>query len=143
MEAVASVCAVVPKSASTAAHRGAGKSHALMAQVNARIEASVKAEADAAFAHAGLAPSEVIRALYARAARLGSSLRSVDDLVVGASEDSEARNARVAAFDRSAHAFDDVLGRYGFSVDVTGFAPMSEAEVEEAIFQDYLAEGAR
>ena len=123
--------------------RRAEKRHkGLMSQVNARIETATKGEADAAFAHAGLAPSEAIRALYARAAALGSSLKSVGDLVVGASEDREAQDSRIAAFERATHAFDEMLASYGFTVDVEGFVPMTEAEVEEEIYQDYLADGA-
>jgi antitoxin component of RelBE/YafQ-DinJ toxin-antitoxin module len=114
----------------------------LMSQVNARIDAATKGEADAAFAHAGLAPSEAIRALYARAAALGSSLRSVSDLVVGASEDVEVQDSRMAAFERATHAFDDMLARYGFVVDDKAFALLTEEEVEEAFYQDYLADGA-
>lgn len=114
----------------------------LMSQVNARIESSTKGKADAAFVHAGLAPSEAIRALYARAAALGSSLRSVSDLVVGASEDVEVQDSRMAAFERATHAFDDMLARYGFVVDDKAFALLTEEEVEEAFYQDYLADGA-
>ena len=114
----------------------------MMSQVNARIETSTKGEADAAFAHAGLAPSEAIRALYARAAALGSSLRSVGDLVVGASEDVEAQDSRLAAFECATHAFDNMLAHYGFAVDEEALAPMTEEEIEEALYQDYLADGA-
>ena len=114
----------------------------LMSQVNARIETATKAEADAAFAHAGLAPSEAIRALYARAAALGSSLKSVGDLVVGASEDIESQDSRIAAFERATHAFDDMLARYGFTVDAEALVPMTEEEIEEASYQDFLADGA-
>lgn len=110
----------------------------MMSQVNARIESVAKGEADAAFAHAGIAPSEAIRALYARAASLGSSLKSVGDLVVGASDDREARDSRITAFERATHAFDTVLERYGFSLDVQDFAPMTEEEIEEEAYRDYL-----
>ena len=112
-----------------------------MSQVNARIETATKAEADAAFAHADIAPSEAIRALYARAAMLGSSLKSVGDLVVGANQDVEAQSSHMAAFDRGTHAFEEMLARYGLTVDVERFAPMTEEEIEEAVNQLYLAGG--
>lgn len=118
------------------------RNKSLMSQVNARIETSTKGEADAAFAHAGLAPSEVIRALYARAAALGSTLRSVGDLVVGASEDVEAQDSRISAFEHATHAFDNMLARYGFTVDDEALASLTEEEIEEAAYQDYLADGA-
>ena len=123
-------------------HREKKPSGSLMSQVNARIDSATKGEADAAFAHAGIAPSEAIRSLYARAASLGSSLKSVEDLVVGVAESTDARDSGMAAFERATHAFDDMLARYGFSVDVEGIAPMSEGEIEEALYQDYLADGA-
>lgn len=118
---------------------GATRSHkALVSQVNARMDTALKAAADQAFAGAGIAPSEAIRALYARAASLGSSLTSVGDLVVGAVDD-DARAARSAAFRRATCAFDDMLARYGFSVDVEEAVPMTETDVEEALYQDFLS----
>ena len=119
-----------------------GQRKGMMSQVNARIEAATKSEADAAFAHAGIAPSEAIRALYAKAASLGSALKSVGDLVVGAAEDADVQDSRIATFERATHAFDDMLLRYGFSVDVESYTPINEEEIEEAIYQDYLADGA-
>ena len=113
----------------------------LTAQVNVRIAGDIKDGADRALAAAGIAPREAIRALYMRAMRLGSSLRSLSDLVVGAGEDDEIQDSREAAFARATHAFDTMLAQYGFSVDVEGVAPMTEEEIEEAAYQDYLAEG--
>ena len=111
----------------------------MVSQVNARIETETKRAADAAFAHAGIAPSEAIRALYARAATLGSSLKSVGDLVVNGNKDAEMQSSREMSFECAARAFDDMLTRYGFTVDVERFAPMTEEEIEEAAYQDYLA----
>jgi antitoxin component of RelBE/YafQ-DinJ toxin-antitoxin module len=119
------------------------KRQGMMSQVNARIETETKRVADAAFAGAGIAPSEAIRALYARAAALGSSLRSVGDLVVDGDNDAATQSSREATFERATHAFEDVLASYGFTVDVGSFAPMTEEEIEEATYQDYLAGGAR
>ena len=142
MDAAMAVGALQLEDGSAQSSRQEKRHKILMSQVNARIETSTKGEADAAFAHAGLAPSEAIRALYARAAALGSSLRSVGDLVVGASEDGEARDSQIAAFERATHAFDDMLVRYGFTVDDEAPAPLTEEEIEEALYQDYLADGA-
>ena len=133
----------LPVEAGTSKSQGAGKRHkALMSQVNARIETAVKSEADAAFYHAGIAPSEAIRTLYARAAALGSSLRSVDDLVVSSSDDVDAVRSREAVFEHASHAFGNTIGRYGFSVDIEGFEPMTEEEIEDSFYQDYLADDA-
>ena len=114
----------------------------LTAQINARVATEIKDGADEAFALAGIAPSEAIRALYTRAARLGSSLRSVADLVVGATEDEGVQDMREAAFARATRVFDTMLVQYGFSVDVEGADPMTEEEIEETVYQDYLADGA-
>jgi antitoxin component of RelBE/YafQ-DinJ toxin-antitoxin module len=111
----------------------------MTSQVNARIETETKRAADVAFAHAGIAPSEVIRALYARAATLGSSLKSVEDLVVNGNASAEAQSSRKMSFERAVRAFDDMLTRYDFTVDVKRYAPMTEEEIEEAAYQDYLA----
>jgi len=114
----------------------------MMSQVNARIETETKRAADVAFAHAGIAPSEAIRALYARAAALGSSLKSVGDLVVNGNASAEAQSSREMSFEHAVRAFDDMLTRYGFTVDVENYVPMTEEEIEEAAYQDYLAGGA-
>ncbi len=130
--------AVMEKAPTTSQRR-----QSMMSQVNARIETDTKRAADEAFAGAGIAPSEAIRALYARAASLGSSLKSVGDLVVDGNKDAEAQSSREATFERATHAFESVLARYGFSVDVGNFAPMTEEEIEEAMYQDYLSGGAQ
>ena len=121
------------------AKRPAKGRQGMMSQVNARIGAETKRAADEAFACAGIAPSEAIRALYARAATLGSSLTSIGDLVVDGNRDAEAQGSREATYERATHAFDSMLAGYGFTVDVASFAPMTEEEIEEASYRDFLA----
>lgn len=115
------------------------KSRSMMSQINARIDTAIKHDADAAFEHAGIAPSEAVRALYARAAALGSSLTSVGDLVVGEHGDYDAQKVREDAFRRATHAFDNTLARFGFTVDVSSFAPMTAEEIEEEAYRDFLS----
>ena len=117
----------------------AKKRKCLTLQVNARIEPTTGLEVAKAFAYAGIAPSEATRALYARTASHGSPLGSEGDLVVGTSEDDEARATQKAAFERATHAFDNMLVCYGFTIDVEDIVPLTEEEIEEATYQNYLS----
>ena len=112
-----------------------------MTQVNVRLSAALKQAGDDAFAAAGLSPSVVIRAAYERAAQLAQSLRGVSDIIAGSDQEVESREQQMAVFERSAHAFEDIAKRYGLQVDCNEYEPMTDEEVEEALYQDYLAEG--
>ena len=50
----------------------------------------------------------------------------------------ENRSEKIAAFERSAHIIEDVAERYGLMVDLSGYVPMTEEEIEEAMHRDYL-----
>lgn len=57
-----------------------------MAQVNARIDASLKAAGDAALAKAGLTPTKAIRALWQRFAELADRPEKIRELVESSDE---------------------------------------------------------
>lgn len=112
-----------------------------MTQVNVRISSALKQTGDEAFAAAGLSPSEVVRAVYARASALSHSLRSISDIVTSdALDDGDSdRMRRIELFDQSLHALQDRAQSYGLHLDPSSFEPMTEDEIEEAFYQDYLA----
>lgn len=111
------------------------------AQVNVRMSAALKRAGDEAFACANISPSEVVRAAYERAAGLSHALRGVSDIVVSDAQSSasEERLTKIERFERSAHVVQDVAKRYNLHVDASRFKPMTEAEVEDAFYQDFLA----
>lgn len=117
-----------------------------MTQVNVRMSTALKAAGDRAFQSAGLSPSEVVRAAYARAVELSHSLRGVSDIITSdarSEDEREERRRQIESFDRSAHACEDIAARFGLRVDAQGFAPMTDDEVEDAFYQDFLAGEAR
>lgn len=135
-----------PAEAKVRARRGAPKKEgALKAQINVRIDAQLKEEADKAFASAGLNPSECVRAMYARAAELGSELRGMEDVVClppdeAEREELEEQARQMRAIERMSHIFEDVCAQYGFTIDVSKLKPMTEEEIEEAYYEDFLKE---
>ena len=115
-----------------------------MTQVNVRMSSALKQAGDSAFATAGLSPSDVVRAVYRRAAELAHTLHGLSDIVTSdapSEEDQDIRTQKLAAFDQSGRAFDDAARHYGIQIDPCSFKPMTEEEVEEAFYHDYLAEG--
>ena len=133
--------AKAPDVKQTQPRRGAPKKEkALTAQINVRMDTSLKEAADAAFAAAGLSSSEVIRAVYERAAELGGNLRGMDDLVrmstVEAEEDERTRKMRI--FERSTHAVERAFESLGLHYDPTKVRPMTEEEFEAQIYEDFI-----
>ena len=95
----------------------------MMAQVNARIETEIKRAADAAFAHAGIAPSEAIRALYARAAALWDHSAAViirDELRINVLTAEGRGSIHVSNESQGRCRFTARSGRYG-TVDIAIF----------------------
>ena len=130
-----------PDAQQAQSRRGAPKKEkALTAQINVRMDASLKDAADAAFAAAGLSSSEVIRAVYGRAAELGGNLRGMDDLVRmdtdEAQEDERARKMRI--FERSTHAVERAFESLGLHYDPAKVRPMTEEEFEAQVYEDYV-----
>ena len=145
-----SVAAAVADAPAAVRRRGAPKkANALTAQINARIDADVKASAEAAFARAGVGSSEVIRAVYARAAQLGTGFGGIEDLLSAdapASAEQDERVRRRAVFERTSSSLGRAAAAHGITMRagtrLGEVPPMTEEEVEEAIYQDFLAEGA-
>lgn len=54
--------------------------------------------------------------------------------------DSLQMQKRIQAFERGIHAFDDMLERYGFSVNLDDLTPKTVEELEAEVYEDYLAQ---
>ena len=89
-----------------------------VAQINVRIERSLKEEGDAALAEAGLSPSQIVRDLWGRLAQRGTALSEVIS-VLGSdeytSDERAAIKARLEILDRIAHRRDELASRLGLS----------------------------
>ena len=89
-----------------------------MAQINVRIDRTLKEAGDAALAEAGISPSQVVRGLWGKLAERGTSL----DEVMGAlgaqgtsPEERAAFEAKLAIVDRAARRRDELASRLGLS----------------------------
>ena len=89
-----------------------------MAQINVRIDRTLKEAGDAALAEAGISPSQVVRGLWGKLAERGTSL----DEVMGAlgaqgtsPEERAAIEAKLAIVDRAARRRDELASRLGLS----------------------------
>lgn len=133
--------AEAPDAAQSRARRGAPKKEKILsAQINVRMEASLKAAADDAFAAAGLNSSEVIRAVYERAAELGTSLRGMGDLVHVAqtADEKDERARKMLVFERSTHAVERAFAGLGLNYDPSVIQPMTGEEFEAQVYEDFI-----
>lgn len=133
--------AELPSEAQIQARRGAPKKEgALTAQINVRMDAALKAAADEVFAAAGLSSSEVIRAVYERAAELGGNLRGMDDLVHVAQTESEEDEhiKKMSAFEHATHSLERAFASLGLEYDSSELHPMTEEEIEAAYYEDFI-----
>ena len=133
--------AEVSDTVQTCVRRGAPKKEKkLTAQINVRVETSLKEAADDAFAAAGLSSSEVIRAVYERAAELGTNLRGMGDLVQISQtvDEKDERAKKMRIIERSAHIVEEVCARYGLEYDPSVIEPMTEEELEAQVYEDFI-----
>lgn len=90
-----------------------------VAQINVRIERSLKEEGDAALAEVGLSPTQVVRDLWGRLAQRGTALSEVMS-VLGSdeytSDERAAIRARLEILDRITRRRDELASRLGLSV---------------------------
>ena len=95
-------------------------------QLNTRIDPELKRSGDAVFARAGLTPSEVVRAVWAHAARTQSVPECVLD-ETGAAADEASR--KVAAIHAGSRVAFDCAASLGFSLAGTN-APYEQLRDE-------------
>ena len=88
------------------------------AQINVRIERSLKEEGDAALAEAGLSPTQVVRDLWSKLAQRGTAIdQVVEALGTGGytSDERAAIQAKLAVLDRVARRRDELAARLSLS----------------------------
>ncbi len=89
-----------------------------VAQINVRIDRSLKDEGDAVLAEAGISPTRIVRDLWAKLAQRGTAL---DEVVaaLGASgftpDEQAAIDAKLAVIDRVSRRRDQLAGQLGLS----------------------------
>lgn len=124
--------------------KGAPKSdHALTAQINVRLDAELKAAGDRALAEAGFTPSKAVRILWEKAARGGEDLRELQAFLLDAARDAEEgtlRTQRLALIDGIDDVAAQACAHYGLQLDWDALPPMSDEDVEDAYYRDYLRE---
>ena len=89
-----------------------------VAQINVRIERSLKEEGDAALAEAGLSPTQVVRDLWSKLAQRGTAIdQVVEALGTGGytSDERAAIQAKLAGLDRVARRRDELAARLSLS----------------------------
>lgn len=109
-----------------------------IAQINVRIDRSLKDEGDAVLAEAGMSPTSIVRSLWTKLAQRGTAL----DEVVAAldaggrtSEEQAAIDAKMAVVDRVARRRDELAQSLGLSsvdmpVYVDGYDWRDRVQVE-------------
>lgn len=115
------------------------KEDRLSAQVNVRLDPKIKAEADAAFAEAGINATEVIRAVYAKAAKRGQDLEELRDLLDNGRTPEEQKEfeRKQTALEHSDSILSRALGKYDLQADFSGYVPPSDEELLAMMFEDW------
>ena len=89
-----------------------------MAQINVRIDRSLKDEGDAVLAEAGISPTRIVRDLWAKLAQRGTALDEVAAALGarGVTPDERAAiDAKLAVIDRVSQRRDQLAGQLGLS----------------------------
>lgn len=143
-EKPATADAAQPARSKTPKPKGAPKSdHALTAQINVRLDAKLKAAGDRALAEAGFTPSKAVRILWEKAARGGEDLCELQAFLLDAACDAEEgalRAQRLALIDNIDDAAAQACANYGLRLDWDALPPLSDEDVEDAHYRDYLCE---
>ena len=116
------------------------------AQMNIRIDESLKARGDEALARAGLSASQAVRAVWRFAAdhaqdplRIARAL-SFDEAEAGERDRMEECARRVSAIEAGQRIWDDGFARLGLSADADAFSAMSVDDLREIALLDRLEE---
>ena len=94
------------------------KAGAHLAQINVRIDRTLKIEGDAALAEAGMTPTGIVRDLWAKLAQRGTSLEEVVAALGAAGytpDEQAAIDAKLAVVDRAAHRREQLAERLGLT----------------------------
>lgn len=114
------------------------------AQVNARIDANLKATGDAGLAAAGYTPTQAVRALWALATRFKNEpvkIRvALDPDGDVTSDDLAERNRRLEALRRGAGLVDNLCEQYGLPGTSRKLAALPYRELRDALMDEHFAE---
>lgn len=110
-------------------------------QMNTRIDATLKAEGDAAFAELGYSPSEAVRLVWGFAARNRRNRRKMTDMIRQLKSTREIETEQMAEDQRQAqvqHWLDEWDASWRGFFDSTGcdptrFQPASSEDIDEAL----------
>ena len=89
-----------------------------VAQINVRIERSLKDEGDAVLAEAGVSPSQIVRDLWGKIAQRGDALDEVMKTLGSegrSPQEQEAIDAKLAVLDRMTRRRDELARNLGLS----------------------------
>ena len=89
-----------------------------VAQINVRIERSLKDEGDAVLAEAGISPSQIVRDLWGKIAQRGDALDEVMKTLGSegrSPQEQEAIDAKLAVLDRMTRRRDELARNLGLS----------------------------
>ncbi|MBQ6524616.1 MAG: type II toxin-antitoxin system RelB/DinJ family antitoxin [Atopobiaceae bacterium] len=89
-----------------------------VAQINVRIERSLKDEGDAVLAEAGISPSQIVRDLWGKIAQRGDALDEVMKTLGSegrSHQEQEAIDAKLAVLDRMTRRRDELARNLGLS----------------------------
>lgn len=127
--------------------RPTNPSSAPIAQVNARVDADLKEQGDAALERAGFTPTTAIRALWRLAIQLDNQPGALADLLepdrARATDEELAERARkVALAQKGAHIVSDCLERMGIRPNgaASAVASLSLEEMRELAYEERLKE---
>ena len=119
----------------------AGTAYGADAQLNVRMNKTLKNRGTAALSEIGLTPSEAIRALWKRAALRGSDLQAIDELLSGNGREIDAAPG-THAMEKSRQEVGALLLQMGFDTQIGEKDTRSYDELKEAAFLEQMTEEA-
>lgn len=112
----------------------------LTAQMNVRMSRSVKEAGDAALAAAGLSPSEVVRAVWEKAARRGKDLEEVVSLLRPAEQVVRDASDEDDLVTRGSRIVEEGMRELGIDIRRVSIPELTYEELREQALADRLEE---
>lgn len=112
----------------------------LTAQMNVRMSRSVKEAGDAALAAAGLSPSEVVRAVWEKAAHRGKDLEDVVNLLHPANQVVQGSSVEDDPVARGARIVEEGMRELGIDIRRVSIPELTYEELREQALADRLEE---
>lgn len=112
------------------------------AQINVRIDRSLKEAGDAVLAELGISPTQIVRALWAKLAERKEAPQEVLEVLQPTNRTAEEQaeiDRKLAVIERMTTRFERFAQDMG--LDIRDYAPLSDKEMEEALWEEYLDRG--